>query len=226
MVLFAPRFLSSPPTPRRTSALPFAVALLFVLACGAPEPRFPTYTPYDGNPDLLSSEDVAVYDTILPALQQIFEQPPAPPAPPGQHAKTPKPPAGKPVVLLQPSTVRGAGANAQPAAGRWRDLADRPIPGPGVPRSAVLDFQRRNAQRASLTRFRSQAARIIWTERAPSMGTVLYSLTLPGYSSSGDEALVEVSVADSPMSGGGQLVYLRRVGKVWRVIAKQGTWIS
>ena len=217
--------------PPRTSAFPFAAALLVVLACGAPEPRFPTYTPYSGNPDLLSSEDGAVYGAILPALPQIFEQSlPSPPPPPlpGMEAvpvvKIPKPP-GNPVVLLQPFTVRGAGVDLQPAAGRWRDIAGRNVPVPAVPRSALLDFQQRNTQRASLTRLRSQAVRIIWTEKAP-FGSALYSLTLPGYSSNGDEAFVEVSVVDSPMSGGGQLVYLRKVGKVWRVIAKRGTWIS
>ncbi|MEA2337663.1 MAG: hypothetical protein QOE82_1670, partial [Thermoanaerobaculia bacterium] len=152
-----------------------------------------------------------MYEAILAALPQIFEQsppPPPPPPPPGVHVvpaeKLPKPP-GKPVVLLRPHTMRGAGGDVQPAAGRWRAIAGSNVPVPGVPQSAVLDFQQRNAQRASLTRFRSQAASIIWTEKAPSFGSALYSLTLPGYSSNGDEALVEVSVVDSPMSGGGQL---------------------
>jgi len=33
-------------------------------------------------------------------------------------------------------------------------------------------------------------------------------------------------MVDSPMSGGGELVYLRKVGEVWRIVAKQRTWIS
>jgi hypothetical protein len=56
-------------------------------------------------------------------------------------------------------------------------------------------------------------------------GMVL-SLSLPGYSPSRDEAVIEVSISGSPMSGGGELLYLRKENGAWRVVARQSTWIS
>jgi hypothetical protein len=60
------------------------------------------------------------------------------------------------------------------------------------------------------------------------MGTMscLYSLTLPGYSPSKSEAIVEITCGTWALSGGAELLYLRRVGETWRVVAKQQTWIS
>jgi hypothetical protein len=213
---------------RRQSSALSAVALLFVLACGKIEPQFPVYSPYDGDPNLLTPEDAAVYDVVLPAVERIFEvhPPPPPPPPPGSYTVertvVTTPPLAS-TVPLEPITRR---TNVEPQSLGWREVNGENISPPAVPRSAVLDFQHRNERRASLKRLHPNHVRIIWFEGERLIGRATYSLTLPGYSPDHDEALVEVSDVDSPMSGGGELVYLRKVGGVWRIIAKQRTWIS
>jgi hypothetical protein len=213
----------------RSKARAWPAALLIALACGSPEPRFPNYSPDSGNPELLTDEDVAVYEAVMSAYGtpgQIFGMVPAPPPPPGSRpapdGELPKS-ASEPAVRLRPYTSQRT--DVHPENDRWRDLADRKLPPLVVPESVVTDFNRRNRHRASLRRFHPKHLRIEWSEGTV-IGSALFSLTLPGYSPSHDVAIVEVSVVTSPMSGGGEVLYLRKAGQTWRVVAKQGTWIS
>ena len=126
-------------------------------------------------------------------------------------------------MRLRPYTLQQS--ESHPENDRWRDLADRKLPPLVVPESAVSDFNQRNNRTASLRRFHPKHLRVEWSEGS-AIGSSVFSLTLPGYSPSHDAAIVEVSIADSPMSGGGELLYLLKAGQAWRVVAKQGTWIS
>lgn len=199
------------------------VPLLIALACGSPEPQFPSYAPFAGNPELLTEEDVAVYEAVIPVLGPIFGTQPAPPPPGIVVPREDVPSVSKPVLVLRPHTRLGT--EVRPHPGRWLDLAGQQVTVSIAMESAMSDFRQRNARRASLKRFHSKHAQITWGEGAP-VGTKIYSFTLPGYSRARDGAILEVSVSDSPMSGGGCLLVLRKEGLAWRVVGKQRTWIS
>jgi hypothetical protein len=124
---------------------------------------------------------------------------------------------------MRPSTDRGS--DLERDSDRWFRLGGEGLPTLSVPKSAYKDFKRRNARRASLRTFRPKELQIEWSEEVQTMNC-LYSLTLPGYSWWGDEAIVEISCATWALAGGGELLYLRRVRGEWRVIAMQQTWIS
>ena len=92
-----------------------------------------------------------------------------------------------------------------------------------VPSSVLRDFMDRNAVRHSLAQYHPRQLHL---ERTDKPETPVLSLTLPGYSSDHNEALVEVSITTSGLSGGGELLHLKKSGGQWRVIGRQRTWIS
>ena len=177
--------------------------------------------PACGNRDVLTDEDLAVYEAVVPALDHIFEVSPPPP-PPGADVVVKS--AAVRVVMLRPSTLPGP--PVEPAADHWRDVTGRALPASVVSGLPLRNFRERNRRRVSLSRFHSRDVRIEWRDGGQPIGAALFSLTLPGYSWAHDVAIVEIGVVTSPMSGGGELVYLRKAGQVWRVVAKQRTWIS
>jgi hypothetical protein len=204
------------------------VVLMLLVACSRPETQFPNYSPASGNPALLEPDDIAVYEAVISAYAAV-----------GQILMlrlAPGPPPGSPIsgdglerltaqhqVRMRPYTSRGF--DVTPQADRWRALDGQNLPPVVVPDSVVADFSARNRHRASLKAFRPKHLRIEWTEKMETMNC-LYTLTLPGYSRSHDEAIVEISCGMWALAGGGELLYLKRTGNSWRVIAKQPTWIS
>lgn len=203
-------------------------ALLVLLGCNAGEQQFPTYSPGEGDPALLTSDDIAVYEAVISGYAeagQILMLPPPPAPPPGysipddQIARRSAPA----VVRMRPYTSKGSDMEPQPD--RWWTLDRKRLRRLVVPKSALNDFKKRSGRRASLKAFRPTGLRIEWSEKTGTMNC-LYSLTLPGYSWSKDEAIVEISCGTWALAGGGELLYLRRVGETWRVVAKQQTWIS
>lgn len=202
-------------------------ALLLLLSCG-PEPQFPTYTPEQGNPALLTADDIAVYEAVISGYAQA-----------GQillSRAAPGPPPGKPIteselermtaqhgVRVRPATAKAW--DVVPAEDRWRAMDGRTLEPLLVPHSAVKDFGERNRRKASLKAFRPKHLRIEWSDTMETM-RCLYTFTLPGYSLSRDAAVVEISCGMWALAGGGEVVYLKRIGGQWRAVAKQGTWIS
>ncbi|MHB0971532.1 MAG: hypothetical protein ACYC7A_20760 [Thermoanaerobaculia bacterium] len=201
-------------------------AFVVLLACNG-EQQFPTYSPAGGNPALLTAVDIAVYEAVIAGYAnagQILMLPPPPGPPPG----TPIPDLDierptAPRVRMRPYTSKGVEVAPQPD--RWWTLDRKRIGRLIVPPSAVEDFNVRNRRRASLKTFRPTSLRIEWSDAAGTLNC-LYSVTLPGYSRSKDEAVVEISCGTWALAGGGELLYLRRTGGTWRVVAKQRTWIS
>jgi len=177
---------------------------------------------------LLTSDDIAVYEAVIAGyarVGRILMLPPAPGPPPGSAAagheiekKT-----AQPVVRMRPYTAAGGELTLE--ADRWWTLDGRRAGPITVPQAAVNDFKTRNSVRVSLKAFRPRELRIEWSNRQWAMNC-LYSLTRPGYSPSRDEAIVELSCGAAGFGGGGQLLYLRRVGGKWRVVAQQQTSIS
>ena len=209
----------------------FAAGLCVVIwtfvACSDGERQFPRHLPGAGDPELVTADDLAVFEAVIadqPTLNRIFGTSPPPPPPPGYESSAVEPrQVAEPKVQLRPYTLLHAHISPDPTT--WVDLSGAKVDGGLIPQSAVHDFNRRNRRRAALTHFRPRKTAIVWTEKA-NVGSALYSLTLPGYSSSHDVAVVELSVTDSPMSGGGELLYLRKSGREWLIVAKQRTWIS
>lgn len=200
------------------------VVLVMLLACGPPETQFPTYSPASGNPALLEPDDIAVYEAVISAYAAagqilMLRRAPGPPPGPISEDELERLTAQHP-VRMRPYTSRGF--DVHPQSDRWRALDEQNLPPVTVSDSLVADFTARNRRRASLKAFRPKHLRIEWTEQMEAM-SCLYTLTLPGYSRSHDEAIVEISCGMWALAGGGELLYLRRTGNRWRGIAKQQT---
>jgi hypothetical protein len=107
-------------------------------------------------------------------------------------------------------------------------LSNEKVAAIDVPDSVLRDFRDRNRHSAPLTGFRSRYLRLPRTSEGmgdPLRGAIS-TLTFPGYSRARDVAIVEFSISTSGLSGGGQIIMLRKTQGAWRVIAKQNTWIS
>lgn len=205
-----------------------AGAALFVLACNGESPAFPVYSPADGNPSLLTTEDIAVYEAVVSSYAQVGQVlmlRPAPGPPPGAPARQFElpPDAAEPLVRVLPYT--STDRDVAPQSDRWHTLDGKTLSRVTIPTSTVSDFQIRNSRKASLRGFRPRHLRVEWSEKMETL-SCLYALSLPGYSRSKDEAIVEISCRTWALAGGGELLYLRRERGTWRVVAKQQTWIS
>lgn len=205
------------------------VLLLFALSCD--RPQFPHQTPEDIRAARVLPSDLAVYGAVEAAYAsgQVLGAPPPPPPPP--NARRPPSQSGakefrsRPKIsLLEETDVREDALD--PAPDRWYALSVERFARLDVPKHAVRDFQRRNKRAASLRDYKPKYLKV-----QPSKDLVgspfspILSLTLPGYSATGDTAVVEVSISVTGM-GGGQLLFLRKLKGEWRVIASQQTWIS
>lgn len=176
---------------------PLRLAILALLIVAACEQKeFPRNPPFETVE--LRAEDIAVYDAVLPLFAK-----------------------GRSSIRLIPHTVLSA--PAAPSANGWRTPADAAISHLELPGDVVRDLNDRNKVHASLAGYRPRDLRVLRAE--PGKLPVL-SFSLPGYSRSRDAALVEISITDSPMSGGGELVYLKKIGTKWTMVAKQRMWIS
>jgi hypothetical protein len=135
-------------------------AFLLLLACNTEEQQFPTYSPAEGNPALLTSDDIAVYEAVISGYAdagQILMLRPAPGPPPDNSTSDHKIEARttQNVVRMRPSTSKGS--DVVPEPDRWWTLDRKPLRGLIVPQSAVNDFKVRTARRASLKAFRAEA---------------------------------------------------------------------
>ena len=205
-----------------------AIVLLLLLGCGAEEQQFPNYSPADGNPALVTPEDIRVYEAVISGyahVGQVLMLLPPPGPPPGSSIPDPNIEGSgrEHVVRMRPYTSKAGDVTPEPD--RWWTLDRKKLPRLAVPESAITNLTARNARHASLRALRPKHLRIEWSDTMTTMNC-LYSLTLPGYSRSGDEAIVEISCGTWALAGGGELLYLRRNRGTWRVVAKQQTWIS
>ena len=199
-------------------------ACAFLWSCGTPE--FPGQTPDAIAAAKLTAEDIAVFDAIVAGYAQhdmVLGLRYAPPPPPGGKA----PQRGTPRIRMRVTTSVQTGVR-QPDPERWFTLAETRLPRLLVRRDVLRDLHLRNRRAASLANYRPKSLHVEYTTEG--MGSPLdggiHALTLPGYSASHDAALVELSISTSGLSGGGELLYLRKVNGKWEVVAKQMTWIS
>lgn len=176
----------------------FAAVLLVVAACAAPE--FPKNRPSD---DGFRAEDAAVYNAVLPQYPISANV------------------LGKDIRLLAYTDIRKD--PIQPQADRWYEPSGGKLPPMVVSHAILRDFTNRNQRHVSLSDYQPRDLKL---SRTNEPDLPLLSLTLPGYSPDCDSAIVEISIFTSGLSGGGELVYLRKVSGQWRVIAKQQRWIS
>jgi hypothetical protein len=206
------------------------VGLLVLIACGGPAPEFPTYTPSEGNPALLTAEDIEVYEAVIKGYAQAGRMmmsrfhPSVRGSQPISDQELEELSARHPVEMF-PYTVASSFQDVSPLDDRWSTLDDRKLPPLLVPHSTIRDFHARALRRASLKGFRPRHLRLDWSETLGTL-TVVYGLTLPGYSLARDAAVVEVSSHTYALAGGGELLYLRKIRNRWQVVAKQQTWIS
>ena len=197
------------------------------LLCACEAPQFPRETPASVVARRVTPEDTTVFDAVLHHFQrnEVLVASPAPPPPPGAPAPPARDPRKLKAKLLD--HTRRAGFDALSADG-WLDASNRRLPPLRIPEEAVRGFRARNRERTTLERYDPRDLDVEWT--ADAMGSLLsgavLSLTLPGYSDSGDEALIELSIYGPSMSGGGELLLMRKTAGVWRVVARRPTWIS
>jgi hypothetical protein len=112
------------------------------------------------------------------------------------------------------------------------------IGGIKIDTSTIANFQRRSAVMFSLRGIIDSIAAhltipvtfiatsgIHFNMQAVGPGGIIW-VTPIGYSSDGNEAVLNVDHRCGGRCGGGTLVVLRRVGGVWAVVGKRGTWVS
>lgn len=176
--------------------------------------------------EVLTADDVAVYEAVIEGYAQagqvlMLRLPPGPP--PTDSGTAPPPESGPRTVRMRPNTVPFR--DFAPRPDRWVTLDGQSRPHIDLPPSALADLRARNQRETPLTAFHPKQLRVEWSEKVGTLNC-LYQLTLPGYSRSKNDAVVEISCATWALAGGGELLYLHRTDGRWRVVAKQQTWVS
>lgn len=204
--------------------------VLCLLAWSCDGAQFPRQTPEDLRAARVLPSDVAIYEAVVAAYAANGEILGAPPPPPNDRralslSEVAERSARARIRLREETNVRDE--IDAPAPDRWRTLSGERVADLAVPEDVVRDFARRNQRAASLRDYEPTHLKVERTrDQIGSPSSSILSLTLPGYSSDGEAAVVEVSVSTSGLSGGGELLFLRKIEGVWRVIARQQTWIS
>lgn len=204
------------------------VALLLVLSCESP--RFPRESPQEVSAAKLTAEDIEIYEALVVEYAENGEVFGSVSPAPGQRRPlsmqdvTERSSNGR-VHLRRETNV--AREHLELAPDRWYKIDGTRLPHVVAPQVALRDYRARNRRSTSLSNWKPRHLRI--TRTNDSIGSVYYSvlsLTLPGYTAARDAAVVEVSVSTSGLSGGSELILLRKVNGVWRVIGLQLTMIS
>ena len=211
------------------SAKRVAGLLLLCLLGGCGErPSFPTATPDEVSATRVTEEDIAIYDALVEAYAAegcLLGYPPSPsPAKPLTLDEVEKKSAEEHTFLYD--HTMGVGER-QLAPEGWTTLDEKRRVRIDVPSDALADLLQRNSRPALLKNGprHLRYKRTDYGMGSPLSGAVL-SLSLAGFSARRDEALVEVGISTSGLSGGREMHYLRKIGGRWRVIAKQQTLIS
>jgi hypothetical protein len=109
-----------------------------------------------------------------------------------------------------------------------RSLKERNKQHPRLPADVDFKCMRLTDTKSVESLFRSDSKRDGWKEfhRVFPKSEGFFRLTLPGYSSSDNDAAVIVSHGCGWLCGSGQLYVLQRTGIAWTVIKREELWIS